>query len=225
MKILQINTIDNLGGAARLAWQLFQGYQQLGYESSFVVAAKYSHHPTVVGMAEVLPNHAWFQACMALRASLQAFNGKRLGAGRLQLLLTKLSRPLQLITDPIWRIRSQLGHEDFHAPATWHLLRKFQPDIIHCHNLHGSGFGRGYFDLRALAWLSRRCPIVLSLHDAWLLSGHCAHSFECDRWRTGCGSCPDLTIPPPIPRDATAYNWQRKQQIYARSRLYVATPC
>lgn len=94
-----------------------------------------------------------------------------------------------------------------------------RPDIVHCHNLHG-----GYFDLRALPRLSQQVPTVLTLHDAWLLSGHCAHSFDCERWKTGCGQCPDLTIYPAIKRDATAYNWRRKRDIYAKSRLYVATP-
>jgi glycosyltransferase involved in cell wall biosynthesis len=64
----------------------------------------------------------------------------------------------------------------------------------------------------------------VTLHDAWLLSGHCAHSFDCDRWRTGCGHCPDLTIEPAIRRDATAYNWRRKQKILNASRLAIATP-
>ena len=93
-------------------------------------------------------------------------------------------------------------------------------DVLHCHNLHG-----GYFDLRELARLSHALPTVLTLHDAWLLSGHCAHSFDCDRWRTGCGSCPDLTIYPPVLRDSTAPNWRRKRDIYSRSSLYVAAPC
>ncbi len=78
--------------------------------------------------------------------------------------------------------------------------------------------------MRALAWLSRRVPTVLTLHDAWLLSGHCAHSFDCERWKTGCGQCPDLTIYPGIRRDATAENWRCKREIYSKSRLYVATP-
>ncbi len=64
----------------------------------------------------------------------------------------------------------------------------------------------------------------MTLHDAWLLSGHCAHSFGCDRWKSGCGECPDLTIYPPIRADATAHNWRRKRTIYADSRLHVATP-
>jgi len=63
------------------------------------------------------------------------------------------------------------------------------------------------------------------LHDAWLLSGHCAHSFACQRWQTGCGACPDLNIPPAIQADGTAYNWSRKKSIYQRGRFHVATPC
>lgn len=112
------------------------------------------------------------------------------------------------------------GIEDFNFPGTYHLLKlpPRRPDILHCHNLHG-----GYFDLRALPCLSAEVPTVLTLHDAWLLSGHCAHSFDCDLWKTGCDKCPDLTIYPPIQRDAAAYNWRRKREIYARSRLYVAT--
>jgi len=33
-----------------------------------------------------------------------------------------------------------------------------------------------------------------------------------------------LIIYPAITRDATAYNWRWKREIYAKSRLYVATP-
>jgi hypothetical protein len=64
-----------------------------------------------------------------------------------------------------------------------------KPDIVHCHNLHGE-----YFDLHALDWLSARVPVVITMHDAWLLSGHCVHSLGCGRWETGCGKCPDDSL-------------------------------
>ncbi len=120
------------------------------------------------------------------------------------------------------------GREDFYAPGTWHLLELFpEPvDILHLHNLHKSWLNdQGeYFDLRALPWLSQRLPVVMTLHDAWLISGHCAHSFECERWKSGCGLCPDLTIYPAIRKDGTAYNWVRKRDIYRQSRLNVVAP-
>ena len=117
------------------------------------------------------------------------------------------------------KIDSLLGLEDFEYPEAWQILDRQNPDIIQCHNLHGN-----YFDLRALPWLSRQAPVVLLLHDAWLLSGHCAHSFDCERWKTGCGSCPDLTIYPPLSHDGTGFNWRRKRRIFQHTRFYVATP-
>ncbi|MDX9762898.1 MAG: glycosyltransferase, partial [Desulfomonilia bacterium] len=66
--------------------------------------------------------------------------------------------------------------------------------------------------------------LVFTLHDAWLLSGHCAHSFSCERWQTGCGHCPDISIYPEIRRDGTAYNFRRKQHIFNQCHLNIATP-
>jgi glycosyltransferase involved in cell wall biosynthesis len=133
----------------------------------------------------------------------------------------------------VWRINplvaelawSQTGQDriggvyDHRFPGTWRVLDLAPevPDVVHCHNLH-----HNYFDLRALPRLSRRVPVVLSLHDAWLLSGLCNHSFDCERWKTGCGRCPQLS---PRYLDATHLNWQRKARIYAKSRLNVTTAC
>jgi glycosyltransferase involved in cell wall biosynthesis len=112
-----------------------------------------------------------------------------------------------------------LGYENSHFPGTYSLLNLPPqcPDLLHCHSLQ-----RGYFELEALPSLSWQIPTVLTLHDAWLLSGHCTHPFGCERWRTGCGECPDLTIPPALLRDGTAQNWQRKRNIFAASRLWIA---
>jgi glycosyltransferase involved in cell wall biosynthesis len=114
-----------------------------------------------------------------------------------------------------------MGLETYRYPATRRMLEALPhpPDLVHLHNLHG-----GYFDLRVLPGLSASLPVAMTLHDAWLLSGHCAHSMGCDRWRIGCGACPDLDIYPAVRRDATARNWTRKREIFAGSRLHVATP-
>jgi glycosyltransferase involved in cell wall biosynthesis len=92
-------------------------------------------------------------------------------------------------------------------------------DVTHAHNLHG-----GYFDLAALPRLSRYAPAILTLHDMWLLTGHCAHSFSCERWRQGCGSCPDLTIYPAVPRDSTRANFRRRSRLLGDADLAIASP-
>ncbi len=221
MRIVQFNTTDSAGGAEAVAWQLFQGYRRLGHSSSLVVGLKQSHDQDVVSIAHDEFRGAWSQSCMDIADGLTPFAARVRGIGRLQKCVGfGVGQPRR------WFDRYR-GREDFDFPGTWHLatLLKEPPDIVHCHNLHGGWLpSGGYFDLSALPWLSGKIPVVLTLHDAWLLSGHCAHSFDCERWKTGCGHCPDLTIYPAVRRDATAYNWKRKQEIYAKSRFIVATP-
>jgi glycosyltransferase involved in cell wall biosynthesis len=214
LSILQVNATDIAGGAEKVTWNLFQAYRQHGFRSWLAVGHKYCNDPHTL----LVPNNAylntWARSWLALGNILVPWVGKIRGAGKLRSWLHLIGQPRRLL-------EIQRGHEDFAFPGTWHLLNlpPERPDIVHCHNLHGS-----YFDLRALPWISQQIPVVLTLHDAWLLSGHCAHSFDCERWKTGCGECPDLGIYPAIKRDTTVYNWQQKRKIYGESRLYVATP-
>ncbi|MCK5345273.1 MAG: glycosyltransferase, partial [Candidatus Heimdallarchaeota archaeon] len=92
-------------------------------------------------------------------------------------------------------------------------------DIIHLHNLHG-----GYFNPLALPDLTKLKPTVYTLHDMWSLTGHCAHSFDCDKWQTGCGNCPYLNVYPKLWYDVTHKLWGIKKDIYKRSDLVVVTP-
>jgi len=57
-----------------------------------------------------------------------------------------------------------------------------------------------------------------------LLTGHCAHSIDCERWEAGCGQCPYLKIYPSIRKDGTANNWQRKRDIFSKSKIYIVSP-
>lgn len=213
LRILQVNTWDVGGGAAKVAWDLFAAYRLAGYSSWLAVGRKYSSDPDVL---RIPPNRefygAWSHFWWGVYSRSQQLNHH--GAS----LLSRLARSL---AEPVGFLNYYRGVDDFHFPGTARLLRLApqRPTIVHGHNLHG-----GYFDLRMLPWLSRQVPVVLTLHDAWLLSGHCAHSFDCERWMIGCGHCPDLTIDPPIRRDATRFNWWQKHEIYTKSRLYVATP-
>lgn len=94
-------------------------------------------------------------------------------------------------------------------------------DIIHLHNLHG-----GYFNMWSLPLLSALKPTVWTLHDMQPLTGHCAHSLDCERWlpAIGCGHCPHLKTYPSLWRDRTHQLWQDKHTIYTHSSLYLVTP-
>jgi len=206
LRILQVSTVDIAGGAEKIAWDLFTSYRALQHRSWLAVGIKRSRDADVFSIPKNPNRFSRIIPSCSNRLPHAAY----------------ISRRIETLTNPTRMYNLLTGHENFDHPGTWSLLDSTPepPDILHCHNLHG-----GYFDLRALPSLSHQIPTVLTLHDAWLLSGHCAHSFNCERWKTGCGNCPDLSIYPAIRRDATAYNWQRKAEIYRKSQLYVVTPC
>lgn len=213
--ILQLSTQDIGGGAEKIAHTLHHSYLTKGYNSWLAVGNKQSNESNILEIPNDKYRNPWAKLWLTTAKPLLPVIEKNRIAWKFHRFLT------QTIGQPQRWLKRQLGHEEFDFPASIDILDlpPQQPNILHCHNLHGE-----YFDLRILPQLSQQLPTVLTLHDAWLLSGHCAHSFNCDRWKTGCGKCPDLTLPPAIKRDATAYNWQIKQQIYAASKLYIATP-
>jgi glycosyltransferase involved in cell wall biosynthesis len=92
-------------------------------------------------------------------------------------------------------------------------------DVVQLYNTHGS-----YFSHSALPVLSRRRPVVWRLSDMWALTGHVAYSYDCDRWKHGCGSCPYLGEYPALSRDTTAALWRWKDEVYRRSRLTIVAP-
>ncbi len=211
--ILQISTRDQRGGAERIANTLFQKYHARGHQSWLLVGKQYNRQANTWELRHApAADNPWSRTLLKLIEALSPLrqHGVR-GVAAVQSHLRLLAQPTA------WYNRRQ-GYEDFAFPGTWDLLQQLpaMPDIIHCHNLHGD-----YFDLRVLPWLSRQRPVILHLHDSWLLSGHCAQPLDCRRWQTGCGACPYLEIYPAIARDQSAANWQRKAAIYAQSRLYI----
>jgi glycosyltransferase involved in cell wall biosynthesis len=94
-----------------------------------------------------------------------------------------------------------------------------EADVVQLYNTHGS-----YFSHSALPVLSRRRPVVWRLSDMWALTGHVAYSYDCERWRHGCGECPYLGEYPALSRDTTALLWRWKNEVYRRSRLTIVAP-
>ena len=114
-------------------------------------------------------------------------------------------------------------------------LKKFKPDIVHLHNLHGS-----YLHLPTLfAYLKENdLPTVWTLHDCWAFTGHCAYfslgedaapvdgggrrrraetcGEGCLRWQSGCGHCSLLReYPRSWFRDQSARNWREKRTLFS----------
>jgi len=213
LKVLQVNSTGKTGGAARIAWTLHQACRSKGLTPWMAVGEKDDPDPDIREIpviSKVSPLGKPF-----LKGAEYAKRHKwRIGHH-------VVSSWLKYAAEPGRYLKHYMGREDFDYPGTWKLLDLFSepPDIVHLHNLHIK-----YFDLEYLPTLSSRRPTIITLHDTWLISGHCAYSLDCERWKTGCGHCPYLGIYPPTPRDSTAFNWQRKRDIYSRSKLYAAAP-
>jgi len=104
-------------------------------------------------------------------------------------------------------------------------LDTFEPDIVHLHNIHGY-----YLNVELLMkqLKLRRIPVIWTLHDCWSFTGHCAYfdSPKCDRWHTGCGSCPRLhDYPESWLMDRSAKNLSEKKSWFSNfPNLTLVTP-
>lgn len=127
----------------------------------------------------------------------------------------RIERALRQMTAP-------LGLNDIHAVSAFGV--KDHPELRAADVLHIHGPHSNWFSYLALPGLTAAKPTLLTLHDMWALTGHCAVSYDCERWRTGCGRCPYLDANPPVRRDSTALDWKLKRWTYGRSRLVVAAP-
>lgn len=213
MRVLQINKSDVRGGAAQVALKMHLAWRKRGIEAHFLVDRREGDVP---GVARFVDRDRPFWGGSLpdrFRAWLPQARGRVKGAGYANRLMNRWDE---------WRLprMADRGLELENHPAS-RLLDPERPrvDILHCHNLH-----RDYFDLRLLPALSRSRPTFVTLHDAWLLAGHCAHSFDCERWRSGCQDCPDLAIYTPLKTDSAHLVWAMRRQLYRRSRLYVGAP-
>lgn len=126
------------------------------------------------------------------------------------------------VENQLYRFTSRFGFNYINLVSTFDVPRhSFYQDaeILNFHNLHS-----GYFNYLAIPKLTESKPAVFTLHDMWSFTGHCAYSYDCDRWQKGCGQCPYPETYPAIATDNTRLEWKLKNWIYSNSRLTIVTP-
>lgn len=101
-------------------------------------------------------------------------------------------------------------------------LERIQPDIVHLHNLHGHNVHLGLL-FRYLK--EKKIRIVWTFHDCWAFTGYCPHftMAGCDKWRTGCGDCPQFHDHSLL-FDRSKRLYQTKKDLFSGLDMTVVTP-
>ncbi len=104
-------------------------------------------------------------------------------------------------------------------------IKKYDPDIIHLHNIHGYYLNvETLFDFLKI-WEK---PVIWTLHDAWPFTGHCVY-FDysgCYKWKTHCEHCPQKkTYPASFFLDRSRENFDKKRKIFSGvKKMHLVTP-
>lgn len=103
-------------------------------------------------------------------------------------------------------------------------LKKFNPNILHLHNLH-----KCYINLPILFNYikNNNIRIIWTLHDCWAFTGQCPHFTlaKCDKWKTGCYHCLHINNYPSSLMDRTKTMWRLKKKWFTGIKnLTIVTP-
>lgn len=104
-------------------------------------------------------------------------------------------------------------------------IDNYKPELVHIHNLHGYYIHIGLL----LEYFSKlKIPIVITLHDCWAFTGHCAYfdSVGCEKWKVGCYQCPlSQQYPKSWLFDRSKLNFSLKKMLFSKlKKVFVVCP-
>ena len=162
MEIIQLNTYDIDGGAARAAYRLHRGLIEIGQQSRLLATVKSSHDETV-SLLSPEPQTAATDSDYFSLIQQHYINANR----------TSLSNTLFSLPYP--------GLDLTQLPEI------LAADII---NLHWIAYYQSPVTLKQLLDLGK--PVVWTLHDMYAFTGGCHYSSGCSQYQKDCFSCPQL---------------------------------
>lgn len=99
-------------------------------------------------------------------------------------------------------------------------IKKYDIDIIHFHNIHGN-----YIGINDIKEISKYCKVIWTLHDMWSITGHCAYSMQCDKWKDEkCRKCANLLLYPRMWVDKAENRRSLKENAFTGSGITFVTP-
>ena len=103
-------------------------------------------------------------------------------------------------------------------PETSYLSpRAVDADVIHLHWLAFFADHKSFFES-----IPRHMPIVWTLHDMNAFTGGCHYCSGCEKFKSGCGSCPQIINP--SKNDVSVDSFQAKRDALAGRKIHVTAP-
>lgn len=140
--------------------------------------------------------------------------------------------PLSVKYSHDWYIKLQavkskiIGNYGFNSRiATYRLislLKKYNPDIVHIHNIHGHDCN---FEMLLRYLKENNMKVVWTFHDCWPFTGYCTYFTiaGCNKWKTGCSCCPEYKKSSWF-FDKSSLNYNLKKDSFSGMDLTVVTP-
>lgn len=195
-KILFVNTSDTSGGAARAAYRIYRGLQNLGVETNFFVKSKSrKDDESVVELKLFLPQNILYRVFAWIR--------------------TKIKNKIQHYKWGKYPNRENVYMSDMRSTAIHGALESIDSDIVHLHWVN-----QRFLPLEELVKLNK--PIVWTLHDSWAFCGVCHYFYDCKGYKNECGNCPFLHSNDS--KDLSNEVWNAKNEIYSKLDLHIVTP-
>jgi len=68
-------------------------------------------------------------------------------------------------------------------------IKKFKPDVIHIHELHAYFVNYG----AVIKYIKKNnIKTIWTFHCEFMYTGKCGYAYECNKWKSSCGKCPQL---------------------------------
>ena len=93
-----------------------------------------------------------------------------------------------------------------------HAIKKEKPDLVHIHCVNGF-----MVNVYALVRLLKEnhIPMVITNHAEFFYTGSCAHTYDCEKWKIGCGDCPQGAAATMCNvKDTTAAAWKKMKETW-----------
>ena len=92
------------------------------------------------------------------------------------------------------------------------IIEREKPTVVHLHCLNGH-FVNIY---RLISFLKKSgIRTILTLHAEFMYTANCGHSYDCEKWKTGCGKCLEFkSITRSIFFDKTQKSWKKMKKAF-----------